>query len=1038
MRNNSLGLTQDELFDDVENAVMNAGRPFGASPQRNTPAVGTQNGHIPHDDSGSDAEAAQGLNMLRLAEEEDARRQSNSGQTPFGGYGTKGDARQTAQQTAESDSDDYGNLDMTSFGGGYDVQMTYGGDPSQLAAGGQTNGSSNVLSSQRSSIARSHPSQSSREVYDQSYDPVHPFPPFKHTPPARVDAGGTGGLSEPTGRRQSFDEGDEYLLMDTSGTALPERFPDEPPDITYKQASSTFRPLPAPPYLQNSSSPPYSNDAISPTTTDFKDPAGSGTHPYPLAPDLYTINAQGQYVPRSSSLGAYSQTPSVVQPLRSKTAAEERRLRQQQTRTSTFANLDSATVSSSMLVDLPAIGKRFLPSKLAQADFDACKEPWALSSLLEWLLLVTKPEQNSEVKEADVKAALVALFTSKIPTMSIIDAEALSEQVVLDLFAATTLVRNEEWVKIHPGFISGVIFQLTQSGCYSSRVHNDDARKGRCYSYHCQRTDKRVNLLEHAGRTQESWAEFYGLTKEDLENRDKKEIEMQNILHEIVCTEERYMESLDTLRVLFRDQLATIEPSVISPKRKDKFLRDVFGRVDAVKQANEEHLLPQLKYRQQEQGPWVVGFSDVFRQWIRKAKVAYINYATDFPHADHFVRQELERNIEFRTFVEKARGDKRSNRLSLDSFLKSPIARLQRYALLLGTVLKTMKTDSLEKTNLQIALDEVKAVTLECDSRVAEMQRKIDLLDISAKLVIRPQLKNDVELNLDHFGRELIYRGDLQRMGSTRFSWLDCHALLFDHYLVLSKIIVPTADSTVRGNKYDVSRRPIPMDLLILDSPNEPTYVKSITHLSSASGRTAAPAEPVLGRTPSNQTAVPGSLSHTNTTSSAGSIPAPQNLNDRDAERILYPFKVKHLGKETYTLFAPSEQARREWCHSIVEAKTKHAAALHAQHAEPFRLRVMADSAFVMDSFGGTGKGVTITGTPVDRAIKEVEHRFRETGRPGPICRARVNCATTFTTPHPSRQMVAVGTEYGVYISELDNPRGWERVSQKFDNHHGS
>jgi hypothetical protein len=861
---------------------------------------------------------------------------------------------------------------------------------------------------------------------------MHPFPPFNA--PARVDAGGTGGLSEPTGRRQSFDEGDEYMLMDNSGTALPERFPDEPPDIEFKPASSTFRPLPAPPYPQNSTS--YLSDTISPTSSEFKNlPPVPGTPSYPDAPDLYTVNAQGQVVPRSSSLGAYSQTPQVVQPLRSKTAAEERKARQQQFRTNPFASLDSAAVSTSMLVDLPAIGKRFLPHKLTQLDFDECREPWALSSLLEWLLLVTKPEQNTEVKESDVKAALVAIFTNKIPTMNIIDAESLSEQVVSDLYETTTLVATEEWVRLHPGPISGVIFQLTQSGCYSGRGHDDGAPNRRCYSYHCQRTNKRVNLLDYASRTSESWAEFYGLQKEDLENRDKKEMEKQNVLHEIVCTEEGYMESLDTLRILFRDQLATIEPSVISPKRKDKFLRDVFGRVDAVKQANEEHLLPQLKYRQQEQGPWIVGFSDVFRQWIRKAKSAYIDYATDFPRADHFVRLELERNMEFRAFVEKARGDKRSNRLSLDSFLKAPIARLQRYALLLGTVLKTMKQDSTEKTNLQIALDEVKAVTLECDGRVAEMQRKIDLLDLSSKLVIRPQLKNDVELNLDHFGRELIYRGDLQRMGSTRFSWLDCHALLFDHYLVISKIIVPATDSSSRGNKYDVSRMPIPMDLLILDSANEPIYIKSITHISASSGRTAAPAEQMLGRTPSNQAVAPGNLSHVNTGSSANSIPTLQSLNEKDTERILYPFKVKHLGKETYTLFAPSEQARREWCLSIVEAKTKHAAALHAQHAEPFRLRVMADSAFVMDSFGGAGKGVTITGTPVDRAIKEVEHRFRDTGRPGPICRARVNCATTFTTPHPSRQMVAVGTDYGVYISELDNPRGWERVS-KINNAH--
>jgi len=154
-------------------------------------------------------------------------------------------------------------------------------------------------------------------------------------------------------------------------------------------------------------------------------------------------------------------------------------------------------------------------------------------------------------------------------------------------------------------------------------------------------------------------------------------------------------------------------------------------------------------------------------------------------------------------------------------------------------------------------------------------------------------------------------------------------------------------------------------------------------------------------------------------------------VDAKDSDKIMYPFKIKHLGREVYTLFAPNEQARRDWCTKITEAKTKHAAALYAQHAEPFRIRVMADSAFYYEAFsaGAAGRSVVIKGTPVDRAIKEVEQRFKDTGRPGPICRARVNCATSFMTMEKGRQMVAVGTDFGVYVSDVENPRGWTRVS---------
>jgi len=311
------------------------------------------------------------------------------------------------------------------------------------------------------------------------------------------------------------------------------------------------------------------------------------------------------------------------------------------------------------------------------------------------------------------------------------------------------------------------------------------------------------------------------------------------------------------------------------------------------------------------------------------------------------------------------------------------------------------------------------------------MQRKIDLLDLSEKIRPRPNMVG-VELNLDHFGRRLIHRGDLQRMGSNRFAWVDCHAILFDHYLILPKTVVQRTEQGVKLEYYDVSRWPIPMDLLSLESDNDPvvqksSYVKGITTVTTVAGWTAANTDgsSTLTRASTNQTA-PAGLQQVNTSSSTGSVPTVASFSESD--RLLYPFRVKHLGRDVYTLFAPTEQARREWCFKIIEAKTKHAAALHAQGAEPFRLRVMADSAFVYEPFGGSGRGIMIKGTPIDRAITEVEAQFKDTGRPVPICRVRVNCAASFTTPHPEKQMIAVGTDNAVFISEVDRPRGWRKA----------
>jgi hypothetical protein len=647
-------------------------------------------------------------------------------------------------------------------------------------------------------------------------------------------------------------------------------------------------------------------------------------------------------------------------------------------------------------------------------------------------------EGEQYLKKQPLIDGLVSLFTYKVPTMNIADAETLSANIINGLQSAGVLKREEEWFVFTETPIGGVIFQLTGIGCYAPKLHNYKSSL-RCYSHHCQRTEKKIDLSSQPGlKPDEDWATYYKLKKEDLDGHDKKEVERQNILHELVQKEENYLHELDVLRHLYRDKLKTANPPLLSPKKIDSFLAQVFGKVDMVKRANEDHLLPQMKYRQKEQGPWVVGFSDILREWIRKAKVAYIEYASSYPNAVYKIRQEMERNMLFRTFLDKTQADPRSRRLGWDHYLKVAITRLQQVGLLLDTVMRKSTQDNDEKRNLQIAIEEIKAVTHECDARVGEGQRKADLSDLQYKLKLRPNMHGRVELNLDHLGRELVHKGDVLRIGSTRFNWVETHAILFDHYLVLAKTTRErsTQDASTY-ERYDVSRLPIPMDLLVLESRDDPPVIRS--SLTGRAGVTRVQAaDPRLARG-SQASPVPGQLQHSSTSTSLNSLatvksnqsatPTVTSLDGgKDSDKILYPFRIKHLGQDTYTLFASTDQAREDWCNKIIEAKTKHAAALFAQNAEPFKLRVIADSAFAYEGPVTGQKGITIKGTPLDRAIGEVEKMYANTGRPGPVCRARVNCATAFQQPF-GKQMVAVGTDYGVYISEMDNPRGWQRVS---------
>ncbi|KAJ3522785.1 hypothetical protein NM208_g12712 [Fusarium decemcellulare] len=909
------------------------------------------------------------------------------------------------EEQAQSSDSDFAGVDLGMMGGGFGGNLTYG-------AGGDV-GSPPASSGQDG--ARPLPTPG---YFNRAYDHGESVPAFKT---AEVDYGGTGGLQPPTEHRLSFDEEDERVSLRSrqSGTESPNK--DELQELFYHPGLSN-RPLPAIPGPGSDSSSLLSvqTNNRQPYQHSYSRSAGSQIG-QPDNPEAY-YTAGAPYNPqpeRSISLSGHSHTPQIQTPARSRTdaAADERRklARQHQhmpSQSQGFPEYDTPAGSIAAFdgITLPSgRKKKFIPSKLNAADFRRCPEPWALSGLEAWIREMGEGELD--LKSKSIEEALINLFTGKIPMMNVADAEVLSTHVVSLMLERGVLVPEEEWVKFGNGRISGVLWQLTGSGCYAPKVHNEEIG-GRCYSHHCTRTLKKVDLEElmpQDTKPADDWHVFYGLKKEDWESKPKKEVERQNILHEIVTGEENYIKQLDIFRVYYRDRLRAMQPPILKPDKRDKFLQDVFGKLDTVQDINKDHLLAQLKYRQQEQGPWITGFSDLFREWIRKAKSIYVAYASAYPHAVYSVRRELDRNIIFKRFLDEMQKHKVASKQDWTHYLIAPIQRLQRYILLLESVEHKMKGDSEEKTNLIKAIQEIKVVAHECDGKVAEQNKRVEMKDLNRMLVLRPGFHS--VLNIEQSGRVLIFQGDLQRMGSKGVRWVDTHALLFDHFFILAKTVVPKDGKGEK--KYDVSKEPIPMSLLFLESMNDEPIQKQ-------KGITAPRVTTNTGR--------PG-LEHVATNSSIGSGLTPTGSNDTEG-KILYPFRVKHLGHEVYTLYAPSARDRTDWCNKIIETKTRHAKGLYSQNAEPFRLRVLADTGFHYDatSIYAKSAGVPVKGTPLDRSIQELESVLGPAQGVPPVCRAQVNCATGFTAF--GKSVIAIGTDYGVYISEPSNPRGWQRTVQ--------
>ncbi|KAK8049870.1 Rho1 guanine nucleotide exchange factor 3 [Apiospora phragmitis] len=969
------------------------------------------------DDDGdeSDPEAAAGLLAMQQAEEEDRRLSSN---ITFPYFSQPEVALPQLPNLAEepSSDSDYATQgqDIGLYGGGYAGHLAYDDNP-QDGEPGYANGQS--LPTPRSN----HASQRSHES--------NKFPAFEQ---AETDYGGTGGLQAPSAHRLSFDEGDERVSLHSRLSGSESPYKEDYPDMFYHPGLSS-RPLPAIPAGSDSSS-MLSVQSPNRSSHQHGYSLSVDARPYSGPDAQYGQNAQQLQVERSISLSSHSTSPQVQPPARSRTDAENhnRRLnnvRQQQLAAQQglpYEGYDTATPTSVNydVITLPSgRRKKFVPEKLTVLDTQTCTEPWALTGISKWIREVAEGEPD--LKRKTVEDGLVRLFCLKVPTMNVANAEMLSASVVDRMMEAGILIPEEEWLKFGQGSLTGVLWQLTGAGCYTPKLHEYDSEGRDAYCYFAVLLKANLDDIFSDGVRKVDWATYYGMTPESIEGKHKKEIERQNVLHELVTGEEEYMDQLDVLRMLYRDQLVSSQPRIIAEGRIDKFVNAVFGKVDGIMQVNKEYLLAQLKYRQKEQGPWIVGYSDIFREWIRKARAAYVEYASAYPYAQYLIRKESDRNYTFRQFLDMNRQNPRSRRLDWVTFLKAPITRLQRYNLLLGTSLKNMLGESEEKNNVERAMEEIKGVALEADAKVAEMQKKVTMIELNAMLVLRPGFHAD--LNLDHLGRELIFQGDVQRMGSKGVRWVDTHGLLFDHYLILSKRV--TSKDGRGDQKYDVSKEPIPMPLLFLESSHDEPISKQKGIATPLTRSTNSSSDVKLNKVASNGERP--DLHHTATTASLGSAAAarlgPGTVAD---DKTLYPFRVKHLGHDVYTLYVTSAKSRSDWCDKIIEAKTRHAKALHAQNAEPFRLRVMADSAFVYEIGSVSGKyagGVHIRGTPLDRAIRELESSFGPGRGPPPISRAAVHCATGFWAY--GRNMVAIGTDVGVCVTEAGDPRSWSKTA---------
>ncbi|KAG0704634.1 hypothetical protein DFH29DRAFT_911319 [Suillus ampliporus] len=471
--------------------------------------------------------------------------------------------------------------------------------------------------------------------------------------------------------------------------------------------------------------------------------------------------------------------------------------------------------------------------------------------------------------------------------------------------------------------------------------------------------------------------EWHDIVSKDIrEGLSKAEAKRQSIIFELIKGEMSYVRDLENIETIYIQALREIDPPVIARDRLNSFIGDVFHNF-AELHSHHRKLLDQLHEIQREEHPTIRSITAPMFDAALNFRDAYMEYIPNYPIAAYRIDDEMANNLEFKTFVDQCVRHPDAHRLDMKSFINRPIPRLLRYELLLKGVMDETPAGHEDRDAIPQVLEIIKALGKETEPGVQSAKQKVQLWCYNSNLQFKPY--ESVDMDLLNENRSLIHAGKLLRQPDTGFEWngwTELFVLLFDNYLVMTK--TKEKDGLT---KYNVNRRPIPLDLLTLANFTDPPTQRSTSILRLGLG---------------------GGNKHAEGGPSPGGG-APDTAGD---SRLVYPCTIHYNGRlgGLYTLFTESQQARADWKQKLDEAIGLRKVVQESNKV--FELEPLSTDTFLVPSISSA-------------AVPSWNHENSLTGK--------VTCSVPFTTAD-GRALVAIGCAEGVWIGFRHDSRSMRRV----------
>ncbi|PCH44559.1 Dbl homology domain-containing protein [Wolfiporia cocos MD-104 SS10] len=476
--------------------------------------------------------------------------------------------------------------------------------------------------------------------------------------------------------------------------------------------------------------------------------------------------------------------------------------------------------------------------------------------------------------------------------------------------------------------------------------------------------------------------EWFNLVSEEYrKSLPKNEAKRQSIIFELIKGEMEYVKDLENIEVMYivplrKQAEKDDEPPIIPRDRLNQFIDEVFHNF-AELHAHHRKMLNTFHEIQREEHPVIRSITAGVYDAVLNFREAYMEYIPNYPIAAYRIDDEMATNAAFKAFVESCTRHPDARKLDMKAFINRPIPRLLRYELLLKGILEETPEGHEDRETIPQVLELIKALGKETEPGVVSAKQKVEVWRYNSNLVFKPG--EAIDMDLLNENRSLVHAGRLWRQPDTGFEWSgwsELFVLLFDNYLVMTK---PKEKEGI--TRYQVYRRPIPLDLLTLTNFTDPPTQRGAGILR-------------LGR--SERTPDPATT--------PGAINTPDSAGD---SRAMYPCTIHHNGRlgGYYTVFAESLQARNEWKQKLDEAIGLRKVVQESNKV--FEVETLSADTFLVPPITAGG----------NNAAASHDHTY--TGK--------VTCSVPFTTAD-GRGLVAIGCTEGVWIGFRHDSRSMRRV----------